>query len=86
MTFVERYLLEETWQGKVIIMEIYHLTMITNETKWTISQTAEQFGVSTGLVSENLNLASAFHSNASDKLFKCESRDEALRKLRNGKF
>lgn len=86
MTFVERYYAETTWQGKVIIMEIYHLTMITKETKWTLSNTAEQFGVSTGLVSENLNLANAFHNTASDKLFKCESRDEALRKLRNGRY
>ena len=55
---------------------------------WTLSKTAEHFGVSIGLVSENLRLALAIHTN--DAILKCESRQDALKKLtsggRNGKL
>jgi hypothetical protein len=82
MTFLERYSLETTWHGKAMIMEIYHLAMLSRFKNWTISRTAEHFEVSIGLVSENLRLAHALHTN--DNLLKCESRQDALRKL-NGR-
>jgi len=81
MTFLEKYKSEDTWQGKAMIMEIYHLTM-SNRTKWTISQTAEHFQCSIGLVSENLKLAHAIHIN--ENILKCKSRQEALKRLNNG--
>jgi hypothetical protein len=80
MTFRERYIREPTWHGKVTIMEIYHLAMSQRERGWTITQTADHFLCSIGLVSENLKLAHAIHMN--DKILKCESRQEALRKLK----
>lgn len=64
-------------------MEIYHLTMQSHIKGWTLSNTAEHFRVSIGLVSENLKLAHALHSNES--LIKCESRQDALRRVNNGR-
>jgi len=80
MTFQERYASESTWHGKVTVMEIYHLAMCMRVKGWTISLTAEEFGVSIGLVSENLRLAQSIHSDP--KILKCESRQEALKKWR----
>lgn len=79
MTFKERYILETTWHGKAMIMEIYHLTMLSRVKTWTITKTAKHFGVSIGLVSENLRLAHAFHSD--NNLMQCESRQDALKRL-----
>ena len=84
MTFPERYKNEPTWQGKVMIMEIYHLARITTSKGWTLSNTAIEFEVSVSLVSENLKLAEALHSDS--KILKCESRQQALKKLGNGRY
>lgn len=78
-TFLQRYHSETTWSGKAIVMEIFHLAMISQDKKWTISQTANDFECSIGLVSENLRLANAIHKD--EKLLTCSSRQEALRKL-----
>lgn len=83
MTFLERYAQESTWHGKVLVMEIYHLAMAHRQRGWTITKTAESFGCSIGLVSENLRLAHAIHVN--EKILKCESRQDALKKL-NGAY
>lgn len=81
MTFPERYQKAQIWFEKVLVMEIYHLAMTHREPNWTLAKTAESFAVSMGLVSENLKLAQAIHTN--DKIMKCESRQDALRKLSN---
>lgn len=60
-------------------MEILHLTMKVNRSDWAISDTAQYFGVSVGLVSENLKLAEAFHTTP--KLMEIGSRQAALTKL-----
>jgi hypothetical protein len=87
-TFLDRYQSEKTWHGRVTVMEIYHCAMLYRWRDWTLSKTAEHFGVSIGLVSENLRLALAIHTN--DAILKCESRQDALKKLtsggRNGKL
>lgn len=80
MTFKERYYNEVTWHGKVTVMEIFHLAMSHNEKNWTLVKTAESFGCSIGLVSENLKLAQAIHSN--ENILNCESRQIALKKIR----
>lgn len=80
MTFRDRYNSESTWHGKVAVMEIYHLAMCQRVKGWTITLTAEHFNCSIGLVSENLHLAQAIHSDP--KILKCESRQEALKKWR----
>ena len=80
MNFKERYSIEDTWQGKVMIMEIYHFTMRHREKGWILSKTAEYFDSSIGLVSENLQLALAIHTD--DTLLKCETRMAALHKIK----
>jgi hypothetical protein len=82
MTFLEKYQSETTWHGKATVMGLYHLTMSHRYKGWTITRTAEHFGCSIGLVSENLRLANAIYDD--EKLLKCESRQEALKKLTNG--
>jgi len=79
MTFKERYGKETTWHGKAAVMEIFHLAMSQREKGWTITKTAEHFECSIGLVSENLRLAYATHTD--DKILKCESRQLALKRL-----
>ena len=79
MNFLERYQAELTWHGRVTIMELYHLTMTQHEKRWNLSKTAAHFNVSIGLVSENLRLAKAIHNN--ERILKCETRQEALKKL-----
>jgi hypothetical protein len=80
MTFRERYNSESTWHGKVAVMEIFHLAMCLREKGWTITKTAEHFGCSIGLVSENLRLAYAIHEHP--KILGCESRQLALKKIK----
>lgn len=84
MKFHEKYHQESTWHGKAMIMEIYHLAMSNSDDGWTIKHTARDFGVSTGLVSENLRLAVAIHKNES--IMKCETRQEALKKLNGSRL
>lgn len=45
--------------------------------KWTIRQTASYFGVSNGLVCENLKLAEHI-----DKIKGCKNRKEALERIK----
>jgi hypothetical protein len=63
----------------VIIIEIYHLARTRTHKDWTISKTAEDFGLSIGLVSENLKIAEAMHKDSS--IINCKNRLDALRKV-----
>ena len=80
MNFKQKYEACETWHDKVTVIEIYHLTMSIREPGWKVLNTAHDFGLSVGLVSENLRLAKEIHVN--EKILKCESRQEALRKIK----
>lgn len=82
MTFLERYSKEDTWYGKVMIMEIYHLAMSQRHNDWTITNTAADFDVSVSLVSENLKIAKAMHIR--EDIINCKSRVDALKKLNGG--
>ncbi len=77
MTFEEKYKQETSWYGRAMIMEIYHLAMCNRNKVWTATRTAEYFGVSIGLVSENLRLAQALHQDTN--LIAIPSRSEALK-------
>jgi hypothetical protein len=79
MTFKQKYDECDNWRGKVTVMEIYYLAMSQKVKGWTIAQTAEHFDCSIGLVSENLRLAQAIHTDA--KILNCESRQMALKRL-----
>lgn len=78
MTFLERYQKEETWYGKVIIMEIYHLAHVQSSKTWTITDTARDFQCSIGLVSENLRIADRMHVD--ENIINCKTRQDALRR------
>ncbi len=80
VSFLERYYSDMTWQGRVMVMEIFHMAASLSDPSWTVGKTANFFGVSIGLASENLKLADAIHSN--EKLMSVETRKEALRKLK----
>lgn len=80
MTFPEKYHESTKWVDKVLILEIFHLTMCMRDNTWTVSKTANEFGCSIGLVSENLRLANLIH--ARPDMLKVESRVDALKKLR----
>ena len=79
MNFIQKYNQCEKWFDKVIVIELYHLAMSIREPGWKVANTAHDFGLSVGLVSENLRLAKEIHLN--EKILKCESRQEALRKI-----
>jgi len=83
MTFTERYKQESTWQGKAIIMSLYHRAMTSKLSEWTITKTATEFECSIGLVSENIKLADAI--DAGIPIHNCNTRQEALTKL-NGRY
>jgi len=76
---LEKYRKEDRWWGKVILMEVYHLTMLSNNTEWTLGDTSKFFDVSIALVSENLKIAKAMHIQKG--IIHCKSRVEALRRV-----
>jgi len=77
MTIKEKYENENKWKQKVILMNFYHKMMVLKRKKnWTIKATARYFGVSMGLVSENLKLAKQL-----DDVDGCKNRKDALLKL-----
>ena len=80
MDFRQKYEKCEDLQDKVIVIEIYHLSRLCQNKNWTIYQTATDFGLSVGLVSENLHLAKESHVHP--KLLECESRQEAMKKIK----
>lgn len=79
MTFLDRYAHETTWQGRAIVMGLYHLAMCRRNNAWTVKGTAHYFKCSVGLASENIRLADAIHRNS--KLMEIVTRQDALRKL-----
>ena len=83
ITFLERYLQENRWSNKVHIMEIFHLSHSHHDKTWTITRTAAYFGVSVALVSENLKIAKASHTD--EKILACRTREEALKKVNHAR-
>lgn len=58
-------------------MTLYHQTMRMNfANNWKLSDTAEYFNVSIGLVSENIKLSNAIDEDI--RLTKCKTRQQAL--------
>lgn len=77
MTYKEQYENHKTWQERVIIMNLFHCLHVANRKKWRMVDTANYFGVSLALVSENLQLADKI-----DECKKFEHRNDALKFLR----
>ena len=79
ITFFEKYHQTDSWYEKVIILEIYHCVRLSKNPQWTMGETAKDFNVSIGLVSENLRIAEAMHKDKD--LINVGSRQKALIKL-----
>lgn len=80
MTYKEKFHKSTDWKQRVLIMELFHLLMQSKHKNWHLSSTAKYFGVSMGLVSENLALA-----HAMDEVEDCTSRVKALAAMRSNK-
>lgn len=84
MDILKKYNETSSWSEKIALMGVYHFNQLEINKKWTIRQTADQFKVSTGLVSENLHLAILFRTIPT--LRECKTRKEALGKIDRRKF
>lgn len=84
MTPQENYKLANTWQSKVLIMNLYHTAAILVIKSWTLRDTATYFDVSIGLVSENIRLANAIDTGVD--ITSCKTRQEALTKLEKRRY
>lgn len=76
MDLKKRYEDTVEWYKKALIMQMYHLQQKLTDKKWPLIKTANYFGVSVGLVSENLRLAACIDTYP--ELIKQESRQKAL--------
>lgn len=80
VTFKEKYSEVDTWQEKAVLISLYHTAMCLRYKSWTQDDTAQHFGVSRGLVSENIRLAQAIDlPGIGPKLMKCETREKGLK-------
>lgn len=80
-SWLDKYNASKTWHEKCVLMALYHLTMRNQmHNCWTITDTAEYFSVSRGLVSENIKLANNIDSDSS--LTKCKTRQNALDRIK----
>lgn len=84
MDYQTEYANAKEWHRKASIMSLYHTFQCLQDKTWTLRDTAVFFGVSIGLVSENLKLAKGMEINP--QLVKAESRQKALElaERRNG--
>lgn len=80
-TWLDRYNNSTTWHEKCLIMALYHLSKRTEfASNWTITNTAEYFNVSRGLVSENIKLSNAIDGDIT--ITKCKTRQSALDRVK----
>lgn len=77
MTYKEKFKQSKDWKLKVFLVSQFHSKQVINTRKWTLRKTARYFGVSVGLISENLNLARIF-----DSIEACHSRAQAVMIMR----
>lgn len=78
MTYREKYSNCKTWFGRVRVMHLYHTVKTSLSKSHTVADTANYFNVSTGLVSENINIG-----NHMKHVKKLGSRKKALDYLRS---
>lgn len=79
VTFKDKYnSMGMTWQEKAVLISLYHTVMCHKYSNWTITDTSQHFGVSIGLVSENIRLAREI-DNGNVKLKECKTREEGLK-------
>ena len=69
---------ESIWYRKALLIDIIHNSYAIGNEHWTIKDTAHLLGMSTGLISEDLRLATAVRENVElEKL----SRNLVLKRL-----
>lgn len=77
MTYKEKFHSSQDWKEKIFLVSQFHSRRCIHTKTWKVKQTAQYFGVSVGLVSENLNLARVF-----DLLGECSSRAQAIKQMK----
>lgn len=82
--FFSRYNEQREWHRKVLVMQMYHALCLHSNKHWKLGDTAKYFGVSIGLVSENLRLAKAFDDKP--EIMKLDSRQKALDAIDRRRF
>jgi hypothetical protein len=79
ITFKEKYNSKGiTWQEKAVLISLYHTAMCMKYPTWNLQDTSLHFGVSIGLVSENIRLAKEIDNN-NKKVIACLHREDALK-------
>jgi hypothetical protein len=80
-SWLDKYNEANEWHDKCLIMTLYHQTMrLQMANCWSMKDTAEYFGVSIGLVSENIKLSNAIDEDV--RLTKCKTRQQALNMIK----
>lgn len=83
LSFLEQFKSERRWRNRCLLLELIHLSMLRENDKWTVRNTAKMTDLSVGAASENLQLARAIHDKA--EISNCKSRNSALKLLKKGK-
>lgn len=87
LTFKDKYGQISMWQEKAVLISLYHTAMCMKFKNWNMQDTATHFGVSIGLVSENIRLAKYIDSKEDgSKLMKIETREAGLKYIERRKF
>jgi hypothetical protein len=79
VTFKDKYKSEEVWDKKIMIISLYHNTMLLTHKRWRMIDTAKYFCKSLASISEDLKIAKALHEG-----LEFNSRKHALKIIRNG--
>lgn len=77
MTFKSAYEKASTWQRRITIISLYHNARKAKDKNWKLTDSANYFGLSIGLISESINLSEHW-----DVVKDCGSRNEALKRIR----
>jgi hypothetical protein len=77
LTYRESYILAKDWKRRVALIATFHGARLTRNPNWKLTDSAKYFGLSLGLISESLNLSKHW-----DKIENCQSRSEALRRIK----
>jgi hypothetical protein len=72
-TFLKKYKASKKWQNRCRIVALYHHTMRMKHKHWGIRATGKYFGISHGLVADNVALTEHF-----DEIKHCITRQAAL--------
>jgi hypothetical protein len=80
MTFKDAYAQTEDWKKRVFLISMFHNARKYESRRWKLTDSAEYFDVSIGIISEALTLVEHWTS-----ICDCSSRNQALMRLKNGR-